>query len=217
MLFRQTEENEWTLAGNTSAVSPGDVLTLNLSLNDPSFTHYTALDAGFHPSAARVLNFPEEGGIVDAAAAIYEEDRRCGFGEGFCTLALQLTENTLQKADNGCPVENVMRFRTPSVRWEYLFMPHDGDNTPVESLRLEDMAGTVAFSPFNSGEAYGCRMWRTVSTDEIPLRRSYGCRLRLTAQEGGSRRSVLLTRVGPPVAGRFTDAASGVIRQVCHC
>lgn len=213
LLFRQTAPGEWTLLFCQEPDTANDVLTLHLSIADAQFALYTAWD-GFRPSAAYRLELPVSDGTVDAAAIRPTGGRRA-IGTGFCTLSLPLTDGIVRAASEGRPVQAVLHFAEASAQWEYLFIPRDEDITPPGRLQLEDAAGEVRFTDFRECEAYGRKAWLTRSEESIPLRRSYPCRLRLTAQNGGRQKRVLLAQVAPPEPGRYMDAPKGVIRQIC--
>ena len=71
-------------------------------------------------------------------------------------------------------------------------------------------------SAFKECETYGQIALRTVSRSRIPMRQSYGCKLRLTAQDEGRQKRILLKQVPPPQPGQFADAGKGILRQVCY-
>lgn len=213
LLFRQTAPGEWTLLFRKVPDTANDVLTLYLSIADTQFALYTAWN-GFRPSAAYSLELPASDGTVDAAAIRPTGERRA-IGAGFCTLSLPLTDGIVRAASEGNPVQAVLHFVEASAQWEYLFIPRNGNITPLGRLQLEDATGQVRFTNFRECKAYGRKAWLTRSEESIPLRRSYSCRLRLMAQNGGRFKRVLLAQVPPPELGRYMDAPKGIIRQIC--
>lgn len=214
LLFRQTAVGEWTLLSD-NLPAEDDVLTLDLFLTDPAFMLYTAWQ-GFQPSAAYGLELPAAEEETDAATVIRPIDEKRGIGSGFCTVTLRMTKELLEAAKVGKPMQAVLCFRTPSVQWEYLFIPRGETDVPVSRLVLEDAAGKVKFSAFKECETYGQIALRTVSRSRIPMRQSYGCKLRLTAQDEGRQKRILLKQVPPPQPGQFADAGKGILRQVCY-
>lgn len=225
MLFRQTAYGEWTVLYDTASAGPdtaSDVLQLELSIAHPAFPLYTEWK-DFRPSAAHVLELPREEESIDAASAIRpDEDGKRTPGAPFCTVRLRLTEQLVDAAKADRPLRALLHFRAPSVQWEYLFLPHGEDSASLGGDRpaLEDAAGKAEFSAMEQCEAYGRTAWRTVSQERIPLRTSYGCRLRLVAYVGGGgstrQKRILLPRISPPVPGGYESGQAGVIRQVCY-
>ena len=66
-----------------------------------------------------------------------------------------------------------------------------------------------------SCEAYGRKAWRTVSESPIPMRDTYGCRLRLAAMlNNGKQKCILLSHVEPPQPGRYMSEDKEMLRQV---
>lgn len=220
LLFRQTAANEWVVLYDSNGAGPdteNDVLTLEISLSDPAFPLYTEWK-DFRPSAAHVLELPQAEENMDAATAI----RRAGDGKRkpgtpFCTVLLRLTEQLPEAAETDRPKGALLRFHAPSVQWECLFLSHGEGSASPGTPALEDTAGKVEFSAFEECEAYGRKAWRTVSKARIPMRTSYGCRLRLVAQTGGrQQKRILLSRISPPEPGRYQSGQDGTIRQVCY-
>lgn len=214
LLFRQTSADEWTCLFRT-VPAEDDVLTMDLYLTDPAFALYTAWE-GFRPSAAYGLALPAPKEEVEAASAIRPTDGKRSIGRGFCTIGLRLTEEMTQAAEAGNPMQATIRFRALSAQWEYLFIPRGGTDVPTGRLVLEDAAGKVEFPAFKKCGVYGRQGWCTLSKSPVPMRRSYGCRLRLTAQDEGRQKRILLKRIPAPEPGRFPDAGKGILRQVCY-
>ncbi len=215
LLFRQTAADEWALLFH-AAPAESDVLTMDLFLADPAFSLYTAWE-DFRPSATYELVLPASAESIEATGAILPTDRKRRLGAGFCTVALRLSEEMLEQAEAGKPMQSVLHFPAPSVRWEYLFVSLSSSVMKASQLALEDTTGTVAFSDFEAQTAYGREVYLTVSTSLVPMRETYGCRLRLTEREAGKRKRVLLSHVDFPLPGRFLNAGKGVIRQICYC
>lgn len=214
LLFRQTGADEWSCLSRT-VPAEDDVLTMDLYLTDPAFAFYTAWE-GFRPSAAYGLELPVLEEEVEAATAIRPTDGKRGIGRGFCTIGLRLTEEMAKAAEAGKPMQATIRFRSLSAQWEYLFIPRGGTDTTVGRLALEDAAGKVEFPTFKECGVYGRQGWRTMSKSPVPMRRSYGCRLRITVQDEGRQKRILLKRIPAPEPGRFPDAGKGILRQVCY-
>ena len=113
-------------------------------------------------------------------------------------------------------MQAVLHFKEAAVQWEYLFIPIGEQTVPPSHLQLEDAAGKVQFTAFKECEAYGRKAWITRSKSRVPMRQAYPCKLRLTAQNGGRQKRVLLSQVAPPEPGRYLDAQRGILRQVCY-
>lgn len=215
LLFHQTAPGEWTLLFRQEPDTKNDVLLLDLSVAEPKFTLYTAWD-GFQPSAAYSLELPAAEETVEAATAIRPTGNRRTIGSGFCTLHLRLTDELVKAAEAGQPMQAVLHFKEAAVQWEYLFIPIGEQTVPPSHLQLEDAAGKVQFTAFKECEAYGRKAWLTRSKSRVPMRQAYPCKLRLTAQNGGRQKRVLLSQVAPPEPGRYLDAQRGILRQVCY-
>lgn len=220
LLFRQTAANEWAVLYDSNGAGPdteNDVLTLEMSLADPAFPLYTAWQ-NFRPAAAHVLELPRAEESMDAATAIRPAgDGKRKVGTPFCTVLLRLTEQLPEAAKADRPKSALLRFHAPEMQWEYLFLPRGEGIASPGTPALEDTAGKVEFSTFEECEAYGRTAWRTVSKARIPMRTSYGCRLRLVAQTGGrQQKRVLLSRIPPPEPGRYQSGQTGILRQVCY-
>lgn len=214
LLFRQTAPGEWTLLFRDRPAED-DLLTLDLSVADPAFTLYTAWD-GFRPQAAYELELPAEEEAVEATAAIRPSDRKRAIGSGFCTLGVRLTAEMAEAAESGQPMQAELYFKEAAAQWEYLFIPTGGNAVPPGQLQLEDTAGKVQFAAFRQCEAYGRQAVCTTSRSRVPMRMTYGCRLRLTVQEEGRQKRILLPQVAPPEPGRYMDAPQGILRQICY-
>lgn len=127
-----------------------------------------------------------------------------------------MTDEMLQVANAGIPMQVVLHFHAPKMRWEYLFIPRNSEKLSASKIRLEEVAGKIEFTAFKDCEAYGRTALCSRSKGEIPMRLSYTCRLRVTAQEEGKPKRVLLPQVPPPETGTYMDAPKGILRQVCY-
>lgn len=215
LLFREAAPGEWAVLFNRDPATGLDTLTLALEIADTSFPLYTAWD-GFRPFADYELELPQKTETLEVATAIHAPGRKRAIGFGFCTLYLRMTDEMLQAANAGTPVQAVLHFHAPKMRWEYLFIPHDREKLSASKIRLEEATGKMEFTPFKECEAYGRKAWCSRSKGEIPMRLSYTCRLRVTAQEEGRPKRVLLPQVPPPGTGTYMDVPEGILRQVCY-
>lgn len=214
MLFRETGTGSWSLLFREEPDTKHDVLHLELSVADPMFALYTDWP-GFKPSDHYELRLPVSEELTDATSAIQHTDKKRGIGSGFCSIVLQLNEQLVQTARSGKPEEAVLQFHAPKKRWEYLFIPQGDEEFDGKQLRLEDATGSNKFSPFTPSEAYGRKAWRTVSESPIPMRDTYGCRLRLAAMlNNGKQKRILLSHIEPPQPGRYTSKDKEMLRQV---
>lgn len=215
MLFRETGTGSWTLLFNEAPDTDKDVLHLELSVADPKFTLYTDW-LGFKPSDRYELQLPASEDVIDATSAILHTNMKRSIGSGFCGIALRLNEKLVEAAQSGNPEETVLQFHAPKKPWEYLIFPQGYEDIDGKRLLLEDATGNVRFSPFTSCEAYGKEAWRTVSESPIPMRDSYGCRLRLAAMlNNGKQKRILLSQIETPQPGRYMDNPE-FLRQVCY-
>ena len=214
MLLRETSTGSWMLLFSEEPDTKNDVLHLELSVADPMFALYTDWP-GFKPSDRYELRLPASGELTDAISAIQHTDKKRNIGSGFCSIALQLDEPLAQAARSGKPEEAVLQFHTPEKQWEYLFISQGDEEFDGKQLRLEDATESIKFSPFTPSEAYGRKVWRTVSESPIPMRNKYGCKLRLVAMlNNGKQKRILLSHVEPPQPGRYMSEDKGVLRQV---
>lgn len=215
LLFRQTSSGEWTLLFRQEPDTKNDELLLDLYVADPKFMLYTAWKS-FLPSAVYSLKLPGKKEIIEAETAIQPTQKKRAIGSGFCTLHLRLTDELVNAAKNGQPIQEILHFKEASVQWEYLFIPNDGESIPPGQLKLEDVAGKVQFTTFKECKVYGRKAWLTQSKSCIPMRQAYPCKLRLTAQNGDRQKRVLLSHVRPPEPGYYMDAQQGILRQICY-
>lgn len=218
LLFRQIGEGTWTILYDRNADgidTDHDVLELQLHLTDPNFVYCTDWP-NFHPASAYELALPQLREEQEAAKAICVTDRRREMGEGFCTVRLTLSSEMVEAAQKGKPMRALLHFCAPCVKWEYLIFSRSGD--VPEGMMLEDTTGMVEFSAFCPQEAYGRPVFLTRSTNAVPMRYSYPCRLRLVCQDSDGRRPkrILLRYVNPPEPGRFFSDEEGFLRQVCY-
>ena len=214
MLFRETGRGSWMLLFSEEPDTKNDVLHLELSIADPMFALYTDWP-GFKPSDRYELRLPVSGELTDATSVMQHMDKKRSIGSGFCSIALQLDEPLVQAARSGKPEEAVLQFHTPEKQWEYLFIPQGDDGIDGTQLLMEDTTGNIKFSPFTPGEAYWRKAWRTVSESPIPIRDTYGCKLRLVAMlSNGKQKRILLSHVEPPQPGQYMSEDKGGLRQV---
>lgn len=214
LLFRQTAADEWLLLFS-DAPAKDDVLTFDLSIADPNFALYTEWK-DFRPSKAYGLALPQQKKDIDAATAISLSDKKRNIGSGFCTVMLRITQEMIGKTENDEPMEAVLHFTAPSVKWEYLFIPRTETGVELKQLVLEDTTGKIQFAAFKEQTVYERAAIRTASKTRIPMRQSYGCKLRLTAQENGRQKRILLSQIPTPEPGKYLDARKGIARQVCY-
>lgn len=215
LLLRQTGPGEWTVLFNREPDTGLDTLILTLSIADTRFPLYTAWD-GFQPLKDYELELPQARETLEAATAIHVSGRKRAIDSGFCILHLRMTDEMLQAANAGTPMQTVLHFHAPKMRWEYLFIPHDREKLSASNIRLEEVTGKMEFTAFEECEAYGRKAWCSQSKEEIPMRLSYAWRLRVTAQEEGKPKRVLLPQVPLPEAGTYMDAPKGILRQICY-
>lgn len=215
MLFCEMGIGSWMLLFNEEPDTRNDVLHLELSVVDPQFALYTDWP-GFKPSDRYELQLPTSEGLIDATSAIVHTDRKRSIGSGFCSVALRLNEKLVKAAQSGKPNEAVLQFHAPKKQWEYLFVPQGDEEIDGKQLLLEDATGHIKFGPFTPYEAYGREAWRTVSENPIPMRDTYGCKLRLAAMlNNGKQKRILLSQIEPPQPGRYMDCRES-LRQVCY-
>lgn len=214
MIFRQTDVNEWVLLYLSDPDTENDVLMLNLALADSNFSCYTAWNE-FRPSEAYVLNLPHDKKEIDAALLVQQSPIPRRIGQGFCTLHLHLTQKMVNDAVAGKPLTNVVHFFSPSVQWEYIFIPRTDDSVNG-TLKLHDETGKIDFTTFKKCEIYGQNAWRTQSCSPVPMHQIYGCKLRLLVQESGKQERELLSHVDPPSLCRYQSTSSNVMRQIYY-
>lgn len=215
LLFRQTGVGSWMLLFSEEPNTGNDVLYLELSVADPQFTLYTDWP-GFKPSDRYELQLTTSEGLIDATSAIRHTDKIRRIGSGFCGIALQLREQLIKATQSGKPKEAVLQFHAPKKQWEYLFIPQGDEEIDGKQLVLEDAMGNIRFSPFTPYEAYGRKVWRTVSESPVPMRDTYGCKLRLAAMlNNGRQKRILLSQIETPQPGMFMDNPE-FLRQVCY-
>ena len=210
--FKQLADNEWALLYQDRPALADD-MTLVLSCSDASFPLYTQWD-GYAPFTVYSLELPSKE-TVEADADFVPREGGRGLGMGMCSIRLHLDGPLYDAAEAGTPMRTVIHFKARAARWSYLFISREGREFAADRLRLEDETGQVSFSDFvDDGEHPNAVS--TTSQGEIPLRRSYDCRLRLVALDANDRKIVLLTNVAPPEPGRFLDAPQGTVQSICY-
>mgnify|MGYP005935962349 CR=1 FL=1 len=217
LLFRQTAADEWTVYYDCNGAKfnkDDEILSLELYLADPNFTLYTEWK-DFCPSDAYELELPVTETETNAENAILPSDKRRKIGSGFCSVSLHLA-NAMQPAPDGDkPGQAVLHFRSQKLKWEYIFFQRNGNSIPETGLKLEDANKQIAFTDLKPETAYG-RKGMSVTTEEaIPMRATYGSRLRLILQEESKPKRIVLANIEPPIPGRFVTG-KGLIRQICY-
>lgn len=219
LLFRQTAADEWTVFYECNGAKfnrDDEILSLELYLADPNFALYTEWK-DFCPSDAYELELPVTETGTNAANAILPSDKRRNIGSGFCSVSLHLA-NAMQPAPNGAdpePGQAVLHFRSRRLKWEYIFFQRNGNSIPETRLKLEDANKQIVFPDLKPKTAYG-RKGMSVTTEEaIPMRATYGSKLRLVLQEENKPKRIVLANIEPPVPGRFA-AEKEFIQQVCY-
>ena len=221
MLFRQTGINEWVLIFDTEAAldTDNDELDLELLITDPVFEIYTEWE-GFCPSNHNLLQLPAKdeemkNRKVMAAAAIRLSDEKEQIGTPLYTVRLRLTKEMVDTAIKGNPQQAILHFNASEVCLEYIFLPHNGENTPINELSLEDVTGKLKFSPFEEYSLFNRKTIRTTTKKNIRLQKRLESRLRLVATKE-ERKQIIMSQVQLPDLGRFESGKKGVIRQICY-
>ncbi len=210
--FKQLADNEWALLYQDRPALADD-MTMILSCADASFPLYTQWD-GYAPFTVYSLELPSKE-TVEADTDFVPRVGGRGIGMGMCSILLHLNGALYDAAEAGAPMRATIHFKARAARWSYLFFPREGREFATDRLRLEDETGQVSFSDFvDDGEHPNAVS--TTSQGEIPLRRSYDCKLRLVALDANDRKIVLLTNVAPPEPGRFLDAPQGTVQSICY-
>lgn len=221
LLFRQSAVNEWEVLYDTAGAgvdTANDVLELELRITDPDFVFYTEWK-NFCPSAAYMLELPLTTEENDATALIRLSDGKRKVGSPLCTIHLHLTEKLIEAAQKKTPEVCRLLFHTPKLYWEYIFLPRNDDGSiPAGELQLEDTTGQITFRKLYKIQAYGREAWRATSTDAIPVRSTYECRLRLVVEgsKKDSPKRILLRQVESPVPGKFQSNRVNSLRQICY-
>ncbi|MEG2164228.1 MAG: hypothetical protein RRY55_07100 [Bacteroidales bacterium] len=220
LLFRQSAGNEWEVLYDTTGAgvdTENDTLELELRITDPDFVFYTKWK-DFCPSAAYMLELPLSAEENDATTLIRLSDEKRKVGSPLCSIHLHLIEKLIEAAQKKTPAICKLHFNTPKLYWEYIFLPRNNDSSVLAGeLQLEDTTRQVAFRKFYKTQAYGREVWCTESMDNIPVRSTYGCRLRLVVQtDRGSPKRILLRHVESPLPGRFLSNRIDYLQQVCY-
>lgn len=210
--FRQVAPNAWALFFRRIPVVD-DSLMLSLGCLDPNFPLYTDW-AGYVPSTVYGLELPSRERI-EADTDLVARDGKRWLGMGLCSIQLRLGRDLYAAAEAGSPMAATIHFKAVAARWAYLFIPRKEKEYPTDRLRLEDESGLVVFDAMSDDPDREDAV-RTASRDAIPLRSSYGCKLRLVAYDANDRRVVLLSDVEPPEPGRFLDAPRGTIQSISY-
>lgn len=218
LLFRQLAENEWTVLYDSTGAgvdTRSDLFLLEMEINDPSFVLYTRWD-GFSPNSAYELELPPAENVVEAAQVIRETAPKRSIGSGFCQIRLKVTDGMLGTDPKKKPETCTLKFHAPEYRWEYLFIQRKDKKVAPDEVLLEETRGGLHFEPFKTAMEYGHDVLSTLSEETVPMREHYGYSLSMVSPVGdtGQKRTIL-KHINLPEPGRFLDAKSGQLRQVC--
>lgn len=109
--------------------------------------------------------------------------------------------------------EATVFFSASRQRWEYVFIPRNGNTN--RTLSVEERNNKLTFTSMEMGEYGGMQSWKCQSETPVDLYESYDFVLRLTEQTPFGQKT-LLSRLPYPVPGRFSDATEGFIREVVY-
>lgn len=214
LLFRETAPDEWALLFGQEPDTENDVLFLNLVNTSSMLPIYTACE-GWEPSANYELRLPASGETVEVFKTMRPTGKKRAIGSGFCTLFLRLTDEMLQAAKAGKPMQTVLHFEAAEAQWEFQFFHRENEPLPSGQLVLEDRNGQLKFTAFEEQEIRGRKAWITRSESRIRMSRDYPYTLRLILYNEGTQKRVLLARVAPPEPGQYLDAPKGILRRIC--
>lgn len=109
--------------------------------------------------------------------------------------------------------EKVLNFGVKELRWEYIFIPREGQ---VErQVELLESSGLLHFSAMERVTEQGKQAWRTVSEEKVKLQERYNYQLRLIERKVLGNR-VLHKNVMFPIPGQFIYAGKECVRQVVY-
>lgn len=213
LLLRHTAPDEWTLLFDKDPDTESDVLFLNLVNTSSMLPIYTACE-GWEPSADYELRLPASSETVEVFKTMRPTGMKRAIGSGFCTLSLRLTDEMLQAAKAGKPMQTVLHFEAAEAQWEFQFFHRENEPLPSGQLVLEDRTGQLKFTAFEEQEIRGRKAWITRSESRIRMSRDYPYALRLILYNEGTQKRVLLARVAPPEPGQYLDAPKGILRRI---
>lgn len=205
-IFRQMADNEWHIIGEIPA-TPGDWLhachpiRLTATIQDPHFLWYTT---SLLPTGIR------------------GESLCCHSGkDSLKTFEIRLNPGEVATLTADHPKEYALSYHVPSLYWEYLLIPRNGQSEE-RSLLLSDATGEISFDAPVPTLWNGSKAYKTRSTSPIPLRAHYPFQLQLYEKKGfgpaGSDivRRLLSKRVHFPMPGQFVPSALHSIQQILY-
>lgn len=208
-LLYRAYDDEWVLLGPEGFQFDKEAgLTLGLFIKRPEMLLYTELDKTTQGHTF-ILRLTGTESRIDIPADIKETETQKTIretGRIFYPLA-NLT------GASGAPDELVVYFHAPALKWEYFFIPRNGNSD--RNILLEETGKQIAFTSVEKVEFMHAAAWRVRSDAPIVLKEKYPYRLRLT-EETPFGKKVLMSRVPWPQPGQFQGTAPGYIRQVVY-
>ena len=109
--------------------------------------------------------------------------------------------------------ENILNFEVKALKWEYIFIPREGQ---VErQIELLETSGLLHFSVMEKVVELGKAAWRTVTEEKVAFRENYDYQFRLIERKVLGNR-VLNKNLVFPRPGQFIYAGEGCIRQMVY-
>lgn len=175
-----TDGCELLITDDYPGFAEGDELDLILQIRDENFMYITQLDH-YSPQSFYRLTLPEDSREIDVVSALVSTNEPKG-GNVFCNIRIKLTENMLEKAKHGTPLEYLFLFREAAYRWEYLFFPRCEENEGTKTFLLEDTLRQIFFTLSEKPEntSFGRKAWRFVSTSSIACKENQPYNLQLS-------------------------------------
>lgn len=218
LLFRQTDENEWTILYDTENAgldTESDIIEFGVLMSEPAFVFYTEWQ-NFNPMVAYQIDLPIGKSEVNATDVITEIGVKRSFGIPFCTIMIHLTEELWQEAKKDVPLKNTLIFKTPERFWEYVFICQNTNREiSSECLKLETDKEILTFESFERTNEFGRNAFRTVSEKAVPMRERYDIKLNLIVTHDKEQKQYLLRNIEHPIPGQFKSKADK-LRQVCY-
>ena len=206
LLFRQTDENEWTILYDTENAdldTESDIIEFGVLMSEPAFVFYTEWQ-NFNPMVAYQIDLPIGKSEVNATDVITEIGVKRSFGIPFCTIMIHLTEELWQAAKKDVPLKNTLIFKTPERFWEYVFICQNTNREiSSEYLKLETDKEILTFRSFERTNEFGRNAFRTVSEKAVPMRERYDIKLNLIVTHDKEQKQYLLRNIEHPIPGQF--------------
>lgn len=189
-----------------------DIIKLTLESHDPQFLLYTDWE-DINPAAGYRLSLSGDSSIEDASKAFEMVTPSRGIGVKLFEIAIQPTDEMIERAKVGEPVCCTLHFLAPDRYWEYLILIQNTEDMGLISrlgkavITACDTArkSSVDFSSFQIATIDSGVSLRARSMEKIPMRERYNIDVRMETESpsGGGMKQCLISNMKHPELGKY--------------